>query len=162
MDEIFISFLREKGLYDEIWQAFAVFMDVRSVGVQVPPPLTPFTYGGSASHRASAASPPTPSRPLEHNKPRASLITQCARSPRQGGCLRWWKTVRVRGDHQLMVLRVRGSVQGDQRTHSNAVALRAVTSSDGMTADWCTARPSPPPFSPSRNRWCAALPHTAQ
>ncbi len=28
-------------------------------------------------------------------------------------------------------------MQGDQRTHSNAVALRAVTSSDGMTADWC-------------------------
>lgn len=59
VDEIFINFLREKKIYDEIWQAFAVFMNVRSVGVQ-----------------------------------------------------------------------------GDQRTHSNAVALRAVTSSDGMTADW--------------------------
>lgn len=37
MDEIFINFLREKELYHEIWQAFAVFMDVRSVGVQVRP-----------------------------------------------------------------------------------------------------------------------------
>ncbi|KAF7030241.1 hypothetical protein CFC21_041828 [Triticum aestivum] len=27
-------------------------------------------------------------------------------------------------------------VQGDQRTHSNAVVLRAITSEDGMTADW--------------------------
>ena len=27
-------------------------------------------------------------------------------------------------------------MQGDQRTHSHVVALRAVTSSDGMTADW--------------------------
>mmetsp|Transcript_1488 Transcript_1488/g.4409 ORF Transcript_1488/g.4409 Transcript_1488/m.4409 type:complete len:569 (-) Transcript_1488:628-2334(-) len=64
VDEIFINFLKEKDLYNEIWQAFAVFMDVRSVGVQ-----------------------------------------------------------------------------GDQRTHSNAVALRAVTSSDGMTADWYGFKP---------------------
>ena len=32
-------------------------------------------------------------------------------------------------------------LQGDQRTHSHVVALRAVTSSDGMTADWCAAYP---------------------
>jgi GMP synthase (glutamine-hydrolysing) len=32
-------------------------------------------------------------------------------------------------------------VQGDQRTHSHVVGLRAVTSADGMTADWF-------PFSP--------------
>ncbi|MGB2014490.1 MAG: GMP synthase (glutamine-hydrolyzing), partial [Flavobacteriales bacterium] len=28
-------------------------------------------------------------------------------------------------------------VQGDQRTHSFVIGLRAVTSADGMTADWC-------------------------
>lgn len=32
-------------------------------------------------------------------------------------------------------------VQGDQRTHSSVVALRAVTSSDGMTADWYPFEP---------------------
>ena len=35
VDEIYIEFIRERGLYDKIWQAFAVFLDVRSVGVQV-------------------------------------------------------------------------------------------------------------------------------
>ena len=65
VDEIFIQSLREEGLYDKIWQAFAVFLPVKSVGVQ-----------------------------------------------------------------------------GDQRTHSNAVALRAVTSSDGMTADWYDFEPA--------------------
>lgn len=64
VDEIFINTIREYGLYDEIWQAFAVFLPVRSVGVQ-----------------------------------------------------------------------------GDQRTHSHVVALRAVTSSDGMTADWYAFTP---------------------
>ena len=65
VDEIFIQSLREEGLYDKIWQAFAVFLPVKSVGVQ-----------------------------------------------------------------------------GDQRTHSNAVALRAVMSSDGMTADWYDFEPA--------------------
>jgi hypothetical protein len=32
-------------------------------------------------------------------------------------------------------------VQGDCRTHSHVVALRAVTSSDGMTADWYPFEP---------------------
>ncbi|KAM1321723.1 hypothetical protein TB2_014332 [Malus domestica] len=59
VDEIFIRSIKDAGLYDTIWQAFAVFLPVRSVGVQ-----------------------------------------------------------------------------GDQRTHSHVVALRAVTSQDGMTADW--------------------------
>ncbi|KAL1326554.1 hypothetical protein HN51_036668 [Arachis hypogaea] len=59
VDEIFIQSIKDAGLYDEIWQAFAVFLPIRSVGVQ-----------------------------------------------------------------------------GDQRTHSHVVALRAVTSQDGMTADW--------------------------
>ncbi len=59
VDEIFIQSIREEGLYDQIWQAFAVFLPIKSVGVQ-----------------------------------------------------------------------------GDGRTHDHVVALRAVTSSDGMTADW--------------------------
>jgi GMP synthase (glutamine-hydrolysing) len=58
-DEIFISELKSEGLYSKIWQAFAVFLPVRSVGVQ-----------------------------------------------------------------------------GDGRTHDHVIALRAVTSTDGMTADW--------------------------
>ena len=59
VDEVFITKIRKAGLYHKIWQAFAVFLPVRSVGVQ-----------------------------------------------------------------------------GDCRTHAHVVALRAVTSADGMTADW--------------------------
>jgi GMP synthase (glutamine-hydrolysing) len=33
-DEIYVRMLREEGLYDQIWQAFAVFLPIRSVGVQ--------------------------------------------------------------------------------------------------------------------------------
>lgn len=65
VDEVFIECIKEGGLYDKIWQAFAVFLPVRSVGVQ-----------------------------------------------------------------------------GDQRTHSHVVALRAVTSADGMTADWYPFEPA--------------------
>ncbi|MFZ1658072.1 MAG: GMP synthase (glutamine-hydrolyzing), partial [Flavobacteriales bacterium] len=60
VDHIFISELRAAGLYDQVWQAGAILLPVRSVGVM-----------------------------------------------------------------------------GDERTYENAVALRAVTSTDGMTADWC-------------------------
>lgn len=60
VDAIFINGLKEHGLYDEVWQAGAIFLPVNTVGVM-----------------------------------------------------------------------------GDERTYENAVALRAVTSTDGMTADWC-------------------------
>lgn len=64
VDEIFIDSIRKEGIYSQIWQAFAVFLPVKSVGVQ-----------------------------------------------------------------------------GDGRTHDHVVALRAVTSSDGMTADWYAFEP---------------------
>lgn len=60
VDHIFISSLKEDGLYNDVWQAGAIFLPVQSVGVM-----------------------------------------------------------------------------GDERTYENAVALRAVSSTDGMTADWC-------------------------
>ncbi len=58
-DAIFISELQRQGLYDSVWQAFAILLPVRSVGVM-----------------------------------------------------------------------------GDRRTYENVIALRAVTSTDAMTADW--------------------------
>ena len=58
-DDIYMSLMREWGLYDKIWQAGAILLPIRSVGVM-----------------------------------------------------------------------------GDERTYENTVALRAVTSSDAMTADW--------------------------
>jgi GMP synthase (glutamine-hydrolysing) len=58
-DALYLEGIREAGLYDDIWQAFAVLLPVRSVGVM-----------------------------------------------------------------------------GDERTYENVLGLRAVTSTDGMTADW--------------------------
>ena len=63
-DAIFIEEIRRAGIYDQIWQAFAVFLPIQSVGVQ-----------------------------------------------------------------------------GDERTYENAIALRAVTSVDAMTADWAVIPP---------------------
>ena len=60
VDHIFISDLKEFKLYDNVWQAGAIFLPIQSVGVM-----------------------------------------------------------------------------GDERTYENAIALRAVSSTDGMTADWC-------------------------
>jgi GMP synthase (glutamine-hydrolysing) len=60
VDHIFIEGLKNAGLYNDVWQAGAIFLPVQSVGVM-----------------------------------------------------------------------------GDERTYENAVALRAVSSTDGMTADWC-------------------------
>lgn len=60
VDAIFINGLKEDGLYDDVWQAGAIFLPIQSVGVM-----------------------------------------------------------------------------GDERTYENAIALRAVSSTDGMTADWC-------------------------
>jgi GMP synthase (glutamine-hydrolysing) len=60
VDAIFIDGLKSHGLYDEVWQAGAIFLPIQSVGVM-----------------------------------------------------------------------------GDERTYENVVALRAVSSTDGMTADWC-------------------------
>ena len=64
VDAIFIDQLHKHGIYDDIWQAFAVLLPVRAVGVM-----------------------------------------------------------------------------GDERTYENVVALRAVTSVDGMTADWARIDP---------------------
>ena len=60
VDHIFISGLKEFKLYNNVWQAGAIFLPIQSVGVM-----------------------------------------------------------------------------GDERTYENAIALRAVSSTDGMTADWC-------------------------
>lgn len=60
VDAIFINGLKEDGLYNDVWQAGAIFLPIQSVGVM-----------------------------------------------------------------------------GDERTYENAVVLRAVSSTDGMTADWC-------------------------
>ena len=39
VDEVFINTIREYGLYDKIWQAFAVFLPVRCVATFIYCPL---------------------------------------------------------------------------------------------------------------------------
>lgn len=45
VDEIYVNTIKEFGLYDEIWQAFAVFLPIKSVGVQ----------GDQRTHRCGCA-----------------------------------------------------------------------------------------------------------
>ena len=47
VDEVFINAIKEWGLYDKIWQAFAVFLPVRSVG-EWPWPLDGSSMLGAA------------------------------------------------------------------------------------------------------------------
>lgn len=63
-DDVFVSEIRRAGLYEDVWQSFAVLLSVKSVGVM-----------------------------------------------------------------------------GDERTYENVIALRCVSSSDGMTADWVKLAP---------------------
>ena len=81
-DHIYIEEIRAAGLYDDIWQAFAVLLPIRSVGVQ-----------------------------------------------------------------------------GDFRTYDQVIALRAVTSRDGMTADWFPFPPEVLGASPtgSPTKWTASI-----
>jgi GMP synthase (glutamine-hydrolysing) len=51
-DEVYIAELRARGLYDKIWQAFAVLLPVRSVGVAGDVR----TYGWTVALRAVASS----------------------------------------------------------------------------------------------------------
>ena len=59
---------------------------------------------------------------------------------------RWccWESVTLQQLEWQHMNCVYSLLQGDQRTHSHVVALRAVTSSDGMTADWCALTPQIP------------------
>ncbi len=53
----------------------------------------------------------------------------------------YWSLSARRGETSSNTTSAMRCWQGDQRTHSHVVALRAVTSSDGMTADWCAPYP---------------------
>ena len=40
VDEVYVQTIRDYGLYDKIWQAFAVFLPVRSVALAGPLPCS--------------------------------------------------------------------------------------------------------------------------
>ena len=54
VDEVYVQTIRDYGLYDKIWQAFAVFLPVRSVSLAPPPPpalgLTPLSESCLEQH----------------------------------------------------------------------------------------------------------------